>query len=78
MDGWNNQAMAIVKRSPANRDHSRGGDPLFLGAVQQYREINLLERRGDGFTVFPGDEIEAVAQQVDESRSALSSAGKPW
>ena len=31
------------------------------------RAINLLERRGDGLRVFPGDEIEAVAQQVDDA-----------
>ena len=31
------------------------------------RAINLLERRRDGLAVFPRDEIEAVAQQVDNA-----------
>jgi hypothetical protein len=50
------------------------GQPIqFLSGVDSFagvsvdRPINLLERRGDGLAVFPRDESEAMAQQVDNA-----------
>src|SRR5215472_2091904 len=60
------------------------GSQCGFAGVGVDRPINLLERRGDGLAVFPGDEIEAVAQQVNDAslnrcvrETAVIASGKP-